>query len=617
MNVSAWRQCPVLTSSSSSAPRGLLPHKAVMHPRRVALRAKAAGSNGDHAPTSSTHIAFEPSVSVQDRGTQPGQLLQEQELLHSQQGPKDALLPSAGSSVLSVKPDADKRSSSDSSSTNKERPTTLERLSQIAAPIMFQNVVGFANCMISMAYVGGIGAVELSAYVLACSVYNVSGLSVALGLSTGMDTLAGSAYGAKEYHKLGSILQRAVVVCWAACVPLAAAWLNSEPLLLMLGQKPEIAKLGARFLIVWTPCLFLNVVTECFRRFLQAQSVVKPLAVTGAISVALAPSWYYLFMTVWGLGLDGSAFAFIASQVTTLIMLFGYVAWRTKKLEGKPEQAWVGFDLKAAFTGWGEYLQYGVPAAVMICLEWWVFEAVVIMSGWMPDAGTCLACMGILVNINAWCYMLPLGLAAGVNTLVANALGAGSAVNASRVFNTGVRAGAGLQFLIAATAIIAGPALIRLLCQDPAVRAMASAALPVLACVMVLDGMNAVVAGVLRGAGRQRLGAIVNGAACALAIPAAWMLAFKFKLGVPGAWMGVGAGAAMQLGVLLTILLKAKGGKSKPSSEGLSDADLGNSSSDGSDEKPGALPPREPKRAAWDWDWDAEAARVRKNLAAC
>jgi len=27
------------------------------------------------------------------------------------------------------------------------------------------------------------------------------------------------------------------------------------------------------------------------------------------------------------------------------------------------------------------------------------------LAGWMPDAGTCLACMGILVNINAWCYM--------------------------------------------------------------------------------------------------------------------------------------------------------------------------------------------------------------------
>eukprot|EP00967_Tisochrysis_lutea_P097958 scaffold144174_cov20-Tisochrysis_lutea.AAC.1 len=68
---------------------------------------------------------------------------------------------------------------------------------------------------------------------------------------------------------------------------------------------------------------------------------------------------------------SGSSSPHIPHQVTTLIMLFGYVAWRTKKLEGKPEQAWVGFDLKAAFTGWGEYLQYGVPAAVMICLEWW------------------------------------------------------------------------------------------------------------------------------------------------------------------------------------------------------------------------------------------------------
>jgi len=77
---------------------------------------------------------------------------------------------------------------------------------------------------------------------------------------------------------------------------------------------------------------------------------------------------------------------------------------------------------------------------------------------------------------------------------------------------------------------------------DPAVRSMATTALPVLACVMVLDGMNAIVAGVLRVAGRQRLGAIVNGAACSIAIPAAWLLAFKFNMGVPGAWMGVGVG---------------------------------------------------------------------------
>ena len=71
---------------------------------------------------------------------------------------------------------------------------------------------------------------------------------------------------------------------------------------------------------------------------------------------------------------------------------------------------------------------------------------------------------------------------------------------------------------------------------------MAITALPVLSCVMVLDGLNAVVAGVLRGAGRQRLGAVVNGCVCVFAIPAAWTIAFRWHMGVQGFWLGVGMG---------------------------------------------------------------------------
>jgi Na+-driven multidrug efflux pump len=33
--------------------------------------------------------------------------------------------------------------------------------------------------------------------------------------------------------------------------------------------------------------------------------------------------------------------------------------------------------------------------------------------------------MGVCLNINAWAYMLPLGLASAVNTSISNALGAG------------------------------------------------------------------------------------------------------------------------------------------------------------------------------------------------
>ena len=34
------------------------------------------------------------------------------------------------------------------------------------------------------------------------------------------------AYGARAYRRLGVYLQRAQLICWALCLPVAALWLN-------------------------------------------------------------------------------------------------------------------------------------------------------------------------------------------------------------------------------------------------------------------------------------------------------------------------------------------------------------------------------------------------------
>lgn len=51
--------------------------------------------------------------------------------------------------------------------------------------------------------------------------------------------------------------------------------------------------------------------------------------------------------------------------------LVGVVVWRERKLRGSAEQTWTGLNLKAAFSDWQGYLKYGLPASIMICLEWW------------------------------------------------------------------------------------------------------------------------------------------------------------------------------------------------------------------------------------------------------
>jgi hypothetical protein len=61
------------------------------------------------------------------------------------------------------------------------------------------------------------------------------------------------------------------------------------------------------------------------------------------------------------------------------------------------------------------------------------------------------------------------------------------------------------------------------------------------------EGANTVLAGVMRGCGRQQLGAAVSLVTYwALGLPLAYALAFKFKMGAVGLWVGLTGTAGVQ-----------------------------------------------------------------------
>ena len=71
--------------------------------------------------------------------------------------------------------------------------------------------------------------------------------SILIALQTLSRTLdAMQAYGARDYKALGDVPQRALLVCWTACVPVALLWSQSEALMVAVGQDPAIAALAAR-----------------------------------------------------------------------------------------------------------------------------------------------------------------------------------------------------------------------------------------------------------------------------------------------------------------------------------------------------------------------------------
>lgn len=121
-----------------------------------------------------------------------------------------------------------------------------------------------------------------------------------------------------------------------------------------------------------------------------------------AASTLLAPAFFWALVHKGGWGLDGAAVAFIMCQVTTLLGILGFVVWHVRRTANSPTSTWGGFSAAAATSRWGQYLRYGIPAMVMVSLDWWVYECAVLMTGWLPQAQSALAVGGIAMMIISW-----------------------------------------------------------------------------------------------------------------------------------------------------------------------------------------------------------------------
>lgn len=56
------------------------------------------------------------------------------------------------------------------------------------------------------------------------------------GLTTGIDGIGGQVFGAGQYGALGTLLQRAILVCSLACLPIYLLWSRTASILVLMGK---------------------------------------------------------------------------------------------------------------------------------------------------------------------------------------------------------------------------------------------------------------------------------------------------------------------------------------------------------------------------------------------
>ncbi|KAK8937142.1 MATE efflux family protein 5 [Platanthera zijinensis] len=385
---------------------------------------------------------------------------------------------------------------------------------------------------------------------MATSFAGVTGFSLMMGMGSALETLCGQSFGAKQNHMLGIHLQRAMLVLMTVCVPVAVVWAYTGQILLAFGQDPEIsteAGLYARWLI---PSLFAYGLLQCYVRFLQTQNIVLPLMLTSAVTalIHILVCWILVFKS--GLGNRGAALANSISYWINVLLLVVYV-----RISPSCKETWTGFT-REAFHQVLSFVKLAIPSATMICLEFWTFELIVLLSGLLPNPKMETSALSIILNTCMMVFMIPYGLAAAISTRVSNELGAGRPMAARRAVQVVVVLAILAELMGGLTIILVRNAWGYAYSDDKQLVKYIAGILPILAVSNFLDGLQCVLSGTARGCGWQKVGAFVNlGAYYGVGIPCAVLLSFVFRIGGKGLWMGLTCGLGVQVVLLLIITL--------------------------------------------------------------
>ena len=423
----------------------------------------------------------------------------------------------------------------------------LASLARLALPLAAASAGQALMGAVDTAVCGRAGAVVLAATGLGNALFFAVAV-FGMGLMMGLDPLVSQAFGAGDRRGARKLLWQgtwlALVAGLALTIPCAVMPLVLRP----LGIDAAVAAQAGRFLLVRAPSLPALLFFVAARSYLQGlgatRAVVVATVVANVLNLAFdllfvfggagLPSWAGPLRAVPPMGSAGSALA--TSLVTAAQAVVLALAVRATGVPGMAARLWrpVRADIVRA-------ARVGVPVGLHMGAEVGVFALVGFLAGRLGrDA---LAAHQIAISLASLTFTVAVGVGQAGSVRVGWAVGARDTGAARRAGLVAFGAGGGFMALSALAFLAFPSAFARLMSDNPAVIAAAAPLLVVAAVFQVSDGIQAVGAGVLRGAGDTRFTFAANMVGHWLVgFPVAVALGLVGPLGVTGLWWGLCAG---------------------------------------------------------------------------
>ncbi len=339
---------------------------------------------------------------------------------------------------------------------------------------------------------------------------------------------------------------------WAAISVTLPSWLflwNAEPIMLALGQQPDLAASAALFLkgYMWSFLPFL--IFQAMRHFLAA--LERPGWILGVSAAAVAMNaalgWVLIFgaFGVPALGIFGGG---VATSITWTVMVIGLgfvIATRRPFARYRLFGNWWRADWPRYRAIW----RLGLPIAVTLGFEGTVFAFAIYLMGLIDEAS--VAAHAIALQLAALTFMVPMGLAQAATVRVGLAFGSGDRDGVTRAGWTAFVLGVGFMAVMALAMVLIPELLIGIFidASDPAnarVIELGVSFLLIGAVFQIFDGAQVVGAGMLRGLQDTRVPMIFAGIGYwAIGMGLGAWLAFSRNWQGAGIWTGLATGLAV------------------------------------------------------------------------
>lgn len=262
-------------------------------------------------------------------------------------------------------------------------------LFHLGGPAILSYMVNYLMSMSTQIFAGHLGNLELAGAYLGNNGIQSFCYGLMLGMGSAVETLCGQAYGGKRFEMLGVYAQRSTVLLTITGVLVTVIYVFSKHILLFLGESPEIASAASLFVYGLIPQIFAYAVNFPIQKFLQSQSIVAPSACISVATLFLHVTVSWVTVYKLRMGLLGASLMLSLSWWIMVLAQFVYVV-RSEQCR----DTWRGFRIQA-FSGLGGFFKLSAASAVMLCLQTWYFQVLVLLAGLLENPELALDSLSI------------------------------------------------------------------------------------------------------------------------------------------------------------------------------------------------------------------------------